>query len=61
MAKMYPDDIEDYEEATEGERRVFRYLKEAARPHKDFISATQRYLGKVPDTEALRCIENLYA
>jgi len=33
---MHPDDIEDYDEATEGEKRVFRFLKEAARPHKDF-------------------------
>ena len=31
MAGMVPDDIEDYEEATEGEKRVFRFLKEAAR------------------------------
>jgi len=37
MAQMHPDDIEDYEEATEGEKRVFRFLKEPARPHKDFI------------------------
>ena len=32
MAKMYHEDIEDYEEATEGEKRVFRFLREAARP-----------------------------
>jgi integrase/recombinase XerD len=25
------------------------------------LSTTQRYLGKVPDTKALRRIENLYA
>ena len=37
MAQMHSDDIEDYEEATEGEKRVFRFLKEAARPHKEFI------------------------
>jgi hypothetical protein len=37
MAKMYPDDIEDFEEATEGEKKVFIFIKEAAKPHKDFI------------------------
>ena len=26
MARMHPDDIEDYEEATEGEKRVFRVV-----------------------------------
>jgi integrase len=25
------------------------------------LSTTQRYLGKVSDAEAMRCIENLYA
>jgi hypothetical protein len=37
MARMYPDDIEGYEAATEGEKRVFRFIREAARPHKEFI------------------------
>ena len=37
MARMYPDDIEDCREATEGEKRVFRFLREAARPDEDFI------------------------
>ena len=37
MARMQPEDIEDYEEATEGEKRVFRFLREAARPDKEFI------------------------
>ena len=31
MAKMYPDDIEDYEDATEGEKQVFKLNKEASR------------------------------
>ena len=31
MATMHPDDIGDYEKATEGEKKVFRFLKEAAR------------------------------
>jgi hypothetical protein len=37
MAQMHPEDIEDYEEATEGDKRVFKFIKDAARPHKDFI------------------------
>lgn len=52
MAQMYPYDIEDYEEATEGEKRVFRFLKEAARPHKDFICWYETRIGssgKEPD------------
>ena len=52
MARMYPDDIEDYEEATDGEKRVFRFLKEAARPHKDFVCWYEPPIGssgKEPD------------
>ena len=41
MAKMHPEDIEDYEKANKGEKRVFRFIKEAARPHKDFIEKYQ--------------------
>ena len=36
MARMYPEAIESYEKATEGEKKVFRFLREAARPHKDY-------------------------
>ncbi|MBW1717057.1 MAG: NERD domain-containing protein [Deltaproteobacteria bacterium] len=52
MARMYPDDIEDYEEATDGEKRVFRFLKEGARPHKDFVCWYEPQIGssgKEPD------------
>jgi hypothetical protein len=52
MARMHPDDIEDYETATEGEKRVFRFIKEAARPHKDFICWYEPPIGssgKKPD------------
>jgi hypothetical protein len=52
MATMHPEDIEGYEEATEGEKRVFRFLKEAARPHKDFTCWYQPSVGskgKEPD------------
>ena len=36
MARMYPEEIEGYEKATEGKKEVFRFLREAARPHKDY-------------------------
>ena len=52
MAQMHPDHIEGYAEATEGEKRVFRLLKEAARPHKDFTCWYQPPIGssgKEPD------------
>jgi hypothetical protein len=52
MAKMYPDDIENYETATEGEKRVFRFLREAARPDKAFICWYEPAIGstgKEPD------------
>ena len=52
MARMHPDDIEGYENATEGEKRVFRFIKEAARPHKDFICWYEPPIGssgKEPD------------
>lgn len=52
MARMYPDDIEDFEKATEGEKRVFRFLNEAARPHKNFICWYEPLVGstgKTPD------------
>ena len=52
MARMHPDDIEHYKTATEGEKRVFRFLEEAARPHKDFICWYEPSIGssgKEPD------------
>jgi hypothetical protein len=52
MARMVPEHMEGWEEATEGEKRVFRFLKEAARPHKDFTCWYQPSIGskgKVPD------------
>jgi hypothetical protein len=52
MATIYPDNIEDYKEATEGEKRVFRFLREAARPDKDFICWYEPPIGssgKEPD------------
>jgi hypothetical protein len=52
MARMYPEQIEGFEEATEGEKKVFAFIKEAARPHKDFACWYQPSVGsqgKVPD------------
>jgi len=52
MARMHPEDIETYEKATEGEKKIFRFLKEAARPHKDYIGWYEPFLGeqqKEPD------------
>ncbi len=52
MARMYPEDIEGYEKATDGEKTVFCFLKEAARPHKDFICWYEPLIGssrKEPD------------
>jgi hypothetical protein len=52
MARMYPEHMEGFEEATEGEKKVFRFLREAARPHKDFTCWYQPSIGnkgKVPD------------
>jgi hypothetical protein len=37
MARMHPEDIDDLESATAGERKVFRFLREVARPDSDFI------------------------
>jgi UvrD-like helicase C-terminal domain/Nuclease-related domain/AAA domain len=45
LAGMQPEDIECFETATDGERRVFRFLREAARPHKDFTCWYQPSVG----------------
>jgi hypothetical protein len=37
MARMHPEDIEALEKATPGERNVFQFLEEIARPDSDFI------------------------
>jgi len=37
MARMHPEDIEGMEGAAEGERKVFRFLREAAQRDSDFI------------------------
>jgi hypothetical protein len=45
MARMYPSDIEDDDKATEGERKVHRFLKEAAKPHSDFMGCYKPAIG----------------
>jgi hypothetical protein len=49
MAIMYPDEIEGFDEATRGEKDLFRFIKEAARPHGDFICWNRPYLGHLGD------------
>ncbi|MGD9031911.1 MAG: 3'-5' exonuclease [Desulfobacteraceae bacterium] len=52
MARMHPEHIEGHAHATEGEKKVFRFLKEAARPDKDFICWYEPPIGakgKEPD------------
>lgn len=52
MARMHPEHIEGYEKATEGEKNVFRFIRQAARPHNDFICWYQPQIGpsgKEPD------------
>ena len=47
MARMQPADIEGLESATEGKRKVFRFLREAARPEagKAFVPQTMSVRG----------------
>jgi hypothetical protein len=37
MARMHPEEIEALEHATQGEKVVFRFLRESARPDLDLI------------------------
>jgi hypothetical protein len=43
---MHPEDIEDLENLTPGERTVFRFLREAARPDSDFIGWYEPAIGE---------------
>ena len=45
MARMHPEDIEVLENATAGERKVFRFLHDAARPDRDFIAWYEPTIG----------------
>jgi hypothetical protein len=46
MARMHPEDIEAIEKATPGERLVFHFLQEAARPDSDFIGWYEPAIGE---------------
>ena len=46
MARMHPEEIEGLEHATAGERAVFRFLREMARPDGDFIGYYGPSIGK---------------
>jgi hypothetical protein len=45
MARMHPEDIEGLESATIGEKNVFRFLHDAARPDKNFIAWYEPTIG----------------
>jgi hypothetical protein len=46
MARMYPKEIDGLENATLGERTVFRVLREAARSDSDFIGWYEPAIGE---------------
>ena len=43
---MHPEDIESLENATPGQRTVFRFLQEAVRPDSDFIGWYEPAIGE---------------
>ncbi len=45
MARMQPEDIEVLEKPTAGEKKVFRFLHDAARPERDFIALYEPTIG----------------
>jgi hypothetical protein len=45
MARMHPEEIEELENPTEGERKVFHFLREAARPDSEFIGWYEPAIG----------------
>ena len=46
MTRMHPEDIDDLEKATPGERTVFRLLRKTARPDSDFIGWHEPAIGE---------------
>jgi len=46
MARRHPEDIDGLEGPTEGERKVFRFLREATRPDQDFIGWYESTIGE---------------
>ena len=52
LARMHPEDIEELENATAGEKQVFRFLHNTSRPDRDFSACyepTNGDSGVVPD------------
>lgn len=45
MARMRPEEIDGLDRATPGELKVFHFLREAARPHRDFVCWYRPLLG----------------
>jgi hypothetical protein len=45
MARMHPEDIEGMEKTTEGEKKLFRFLRETARPDSEFIGWYEPTIG----------------
>ena len=50
MARMHFEEIEESENPTEGEKKVFRFLREAARPDQDFIGWYEPAIASRADT-----------
>jgi hypothetical protein len=46
MARMHPEEIEALEHATQGEKVVFRFLRESARPDSDIIGWYEPAIGE---------------
>ena len=46
MSQMHPEEIEDLEKVTTGERGVFQFLRETARPDSDFIGWYEPTIGE---------------
>ena len=46
MARMHPNDIDGLEDTTPGERTVFRFLQETARPDSEFIGWYKPAIGE---------------
>jgi len=47
MAVMYPKSLESIGKATEGERKVFHFIQQAAVPHKDYKCWFEPIIGEV--------------
>jgi hypothetical protein len=46
MTRMHPEEIEDLENPTGGERKVFRFFREGSRPDSEFIGWYEPAIGE---------------